>query len=63
MATLGKHLGKLIPHRPGGIAYICAVLFPQVLSVMDNTHLKIYMLLQEFSTFAVEIMAVSDIIR
>lgn len=62
MATLGKHLGKLIPHRPGGIDYTCAVLFPQALAVMDNMHLKVCMLPQEVSTFAVETMAVADTI-
>lgn len=60
MATLGKHLGKLIPHRPGGIAYTYAVVLPQALAVIDNTHLKICMLPQEVSTFAIETMAVAD---
>lgn len=49
-----------MPRRPGGIAYTCAVLFPQALAVMDSTHLKICMLPQEISTFAVETVAVAS---
>lgn len=63
MDNLGKHLGKLIPHRPGGIAYARAVLFPQALAVMDNMHLKICMLPQEVSAFDVETVAAAETIN
>lgn len=63
MSTLGKHLGKLIPHRPGGTVYTFFVLLAQALAVMDNAHLTISMLPREVGTFAVEAVAAADTIN